>query len=247
MSDDKQDLEAVLRRVQKLLAIANDDRANPAEAAAAASQAEKIMRRYQIDHAGVIEAQLKKADSFGFESVGGTMNPEARASSTCTWSGMLCLAIARLNDCKAEWTYSHQLGVHIRYSGFKSDAQICLWTHLYVVNQLGMALARFKREAHGSVGRKEAEQFRLGFVCAVVESINAEIERKRAEMQSTSASRALVVSKANAVAERFGQQQTRDSKTRVGHGRDEGYAEGRKVDINRRAVGGTTTSQALLA
>jgi hypothetical protein len=38
------DLESVMRRVRKLLAIAEDHRADPAEAAAAAGMAERIMR-----------------------------------------------------------------------------------------------------------------------------------------------------------------------------------------------------------
>lgn len=49
------ELDAVIRRVQKLLAIAQDDRANEHEAAAAAAQAEKLMRKFQIDHTDFIE------------------------------------------------------------------------------------------------------------------------------------------------------------------------------------------------
>ena len=42
---DSPDLESILRRVRKLLAIAEDGRGDPNEAAAAAQQAERIMRK----------------------------------------------------------------------------------------------------------------------------------------------------------------------------------------------------------
>lgn len=58
-----ENLEGVLRRIQKLLAIANDSRANPEEAAAAASMAHKIMQKYQIDHTEVIMAEINRGDS----------------------------------------------------------------------------------------------------------------------------------------------------------------------------------------
>jgi len=43
MIDDKQDLASVLRRVQRLLAIAEDGRSNPNEAAPAARMAEAVV------------------------------------------------------------------------------------------------------------------------------------------------------------------------------------------------------------
>lgn len=239
-------MESVLRRVQKLLAIANDERANPAEAAAAAHQAEKVMRAYQIEHADVIEAQLKRDDAFGFEDIGGTMNPEARARSTTAWSGILSLAIARLNDCKVAWVRTRERGICLRYSGFKADAQVAVWTHLYLVNQLGMALRKYQNECYG-IGRRESEEFRRGFVHALVDKIDKAIEQKKAEMAAQSASRALVVSKANAVAERFGKQKIRSNRFRGGGSVADGYAEGKRVDIGRRGIGSSGGSSPLLA
>lgn len=241
-NDQPRDLEGVLRRVQKLLAIANDERANPAEAAAAASQAEKIMRHYQIEHADVIEASLARDDSFDEQDVGATMNPDAHAKSTTTWAGMLSLAIARLNDCRASWVRTQRLGVTLRYSGYKSDTQVALWTHLYVVNQMGQALRTFQRDTDAT--RTQSESFRKGFVVAVVNSIEAAIKVKHAEMMAASASRALVVTKAGAVDERFGEQKRKSSRFSTDKdGYDSGVREGSKLDLGRRAMGGSASSQ----
>ena len=233
------DLEAVLRRVHKLLAIANDDRANPAEAAAAAGQAEKVMRKYQIEHADVISASLIRDDSFDQQDVGGTMDPSAFSKSATTWAGMLSLAISRLNDCKVGWARSEKIGVCVRYSGYKSDTQVALWTHLYIVSQMVQALRNFQRGV--SSDRKNSERFRKGFIIAVVGNINDAIEAKRAEMAQASNSRELVLVKARAVAERFGEQGVRQSRfSQSGDAFARGHAEGRKVDLQRRGLGASS-------
>lgn len=239
------DLESVLRRVQKLLAIANDDRANPAEAAAAASQAEKIMRKYQIEHADVISASLARDDSFDQQDISGTMNPQANAKSSTTWGGMLALAIGCLHDCKASWARTIQLGVCLRYSGYKSDTQVALWTHLYVVNQMSMALRQHQKEY--GCDRQDSERFRKGFVIAVVASIEKIIQAKRAEMAEASSSQALVLVKAQAVAERFGEQKQRRSNFQVGgNAFQQGRAAGQRVDIGRRGVSASAPAAARL-
>lgn len=245
MTDEPNNLESILRRVQKLLALANDERANASEAAAAASQAENIMRKYQIDNADVIAAQLKRDDAFNTEDVGGTMNPGGRASQTTTWAGQLALAIARLNDCKSEWVCTAKLGVCLRYSGYQSDTQVALWTHLYIVNQMGQALRKFQKDNFSD--RSSSHQFRLGFVAAVIDGITQAIDMKRAEMAMASDSRALVLAKANAVAERFGAQKVKTSGYAIANGYHAGHTEGRKVSLDRRGLSGSTSNTPRLA
>lgn len=104
MSENNPELEGVMRRIQKLLAIAGDDRANPAEAAAAASMAEKVMRKYQLDHADIIASELRsKAPDVGDSAVFANMKRDdpKRPSLTKTpaWGQMLSVAIAQLYDC----------------------------------------------------------------------------------------------------------------------------------------------------
>jgi len=245
MSDTPTELESVLRRVHKLLAIAGDDRANAAEAAAAAGQAEKIMRKYQIEHADVVAASMTRDDSFDEQDIGGTMNPSARSQSATTWAGMLGLAVAKLNDCKAGWARSSTLGVCMRYSGYKSDTQVALWTHLYIVNQMVSALRRHQKE-YGS-DRTSSERFRKGFIIAVVGNINRAIEEKRAEMAQAVSSRELVLIKSHAVAERFGEQRVRQSRfIQGGDAFRNGYQEGGKVDLGRRGLSGGVSGSAIL-
>ena len=231
------DLDAVLRRVGKLLAISGDERANPAEAAAAAGQAEKIMRKYQIDHADIISASAARDDSFDQQDIGGTMNPYARAMTATTWAGMLGLAIAKLNDCRSSWARSAKLGLCLRYSGFKSDTQVCLFTHLYIVNQMVMALRTHQKECGSD--RSQSESFRKGFIVAVCRNLAVATEDKKQEMSQAVNSRELVLVKSGAVSERFGEQRVKHTAFRQsGDSYSEGFAAGRKVDIGRRGVTG---------
>jgi hypothetical protein len=229
------EIDNILRRVHKLLAIAGDSRANPAEAAAAASQAEKIMRKYQIENADVIAASMKLNDYFDTQDIGGTMNTEAVSKSTTSWAGMLALAIARLNDCKSAWVRSPKYGVCIRYSGYKSDTQVALWTHQYIVNQLIIALGEHKKT--NPTHRKESESFRKGFIVAVIDNIEQAIEEKKLEMTETSNSRDLVLVKTQAVFERFGIQKIKLKKYNTGAAAyQKGHSEGSKLNINVRGV-----------
>jgi len=86
-----------MRRVKKLLAIAEDGRADPNEASAAAGMAERIMRKYQIEHADVIELELRRggAESLASVDCGTSMDPRAAAKHASGWAGMLAIAGCR--------------------------------------------------------------------------------------------------------------------------------------------------------
>jgi len=145
VTDDKQDLASVLRRVQKLLAIAEDGRANPNEAAAAARMAEAVMRTYQIEHADVISAELRLggAEAFASIDVGSTMNLDARdVKQASGWAGILAVPVAELNDCQARYASVPERGRTIRFSGYASDVQVCRYTFEFIVNSMAAASRR---------------------------------------------------------------------------------------------------------
>ena len=53
------ELASVMRRVRKLMALANDGRGDVNEMAAAAEMAAKIMAKYRLDYADVLAAELR--------------------------------------------------------------------------------------------------------------------------------------------------------------------------------------------
>lgn len=243
-----QNLEGVLRRVQKLLAIANDDRANPNEAAAAASQAEKIMRKYQIDEADAMRSDLANKDNFSTADCVAIMKRDVkgkgahRPSKVPGWGGWLAYPCAKLNDCEIRYAYTER-GAVIRFFGFAADVQVASWTFDYLVSQMIGSLRQYqKNEARSKV---ESESYRRGFVLAVASMLNNSIAAKKAEMAAAVSSRALVVVKAQAVSERFGDFNYRtggtSNATLEGNAYSAGRAAGSKVSLTQGINGGSAS------
>jgi hypothetical protein len=232
-------LESVKRRVAKLMAIAGDDRANPAEAASAAAMAERLMRKFQIDNVELVTAQLKSgaAEFFSEEYVGTTLDPEGYSKTTCAWSGLLAVAVAELHDCQARFSWSEKHGKSLKFSGYAEDAQMARFTYVYLVQSMAVASRAFLRD-YPVDGRRGAENFRRGFNAALIASLNAASGTKKREMQAESTGRALVIVKTDAVSEKFGvvKYSYRSENTRFDRAFHSGVTEGRKVDVTRRGL-----------
>ena len=235
-----ENLEAVMRRIKKLLAIAEDSRGDPNECAAAARMAESIMRKYQIDHADVISAELQREDAFDSTFVGTTMDPEGASKEASGWAGILAVQVANLYDCQARYSWSAKHGKSLKFSGYKLDTELARQTYVFIVNNMAAASRLYLKENRWA-GRREGESFRNGYIAAVNASIKDMIRAKRAEMEQASSSRSLVIVKANAVAERFGSVNYPSSgrgRSYQGDAFGAGREAGSKLDVGRRGIGG---------
>lgn len=232
-------LEAVFRRLKKLFAIAEDGRGDPAEAAAAASQAEKIMRHYQIEQGDLFINETTGADAFAEWDVGGTedMLPSRPMRIIEKWAGRLCVAVAKLNDCQAViGPFDKLLGKTIRFRGLKPDVEMCKFTYKMVVNNMNMQVHRLKPEAPKS--------FRTGYALEVCQSLQRALEEKKREMQGAVNSRALVVVKENAVVKHYGEVKygTSQVDAKDANSFNQGREEGRKLNATMRGVSGTSNT-----
>lgn len=243
-----ENLEATMRRIRKLLAIAEDSRGDPNECAAAARMAESIMRKYQIDHADVISAELQREDAFDNAFVGTTMDPEGASKTASGWAGILAVQVANLYDCQARYGWTPQHGKSIKFSGYKLDTELARQTYVFIVNNMAAASREYLR-VNKWAGRREGESFRNGYIAAVNASIKDMIRAKQAEMQQASSSRALVIAKDRAVAAHFGSVNYRSSRGRSHQGDafHHGRAAGSKLDVGRRGLGGGSTAVGRIA
>lgn len=237
-AEEADKLADVMRRVRKLLAIAEDSRGDPNECAAAARMAESIMRKFQIEHADVISQELQQGDAFGTADVGTTLNPEAASKNKTGWSGILAVAVAEMYDTQARYEWTPQYGKTVRFSGYKVDVEMARQTYVFIVNNMAAAGRAYLRENRWA-GRREAEAFRNGYnsaACAQLRQLTAE---KKAEMQQASSSRALVVAKDRAVAAHFGEIKYayRSGRSYRADAFCAGRAQGSKLDVGRRGVG----------
>ncbi len=232
-------LESILRRIEKLLAIAGDHRGDPNEAAAAAHQAERMMRKFQIDHADVVESQLaKKGESFASLDVAPSLDLTSSSSGRkAAWAGLLGVAIAKLNDCQCRYVRALNGEKSLRFSGYAPDAQICRYTWMMVVNSLIAATPK-------GIGADGANAFRQGYIASVCASLKAALREKKKTIPSDGQS--LLVIKSAAVAGYFGsvryvrsnQRETSNLSAFVA-----GQKAGAQLDIGRKGVEGSPAIQ----
>jgi hypothetical protein len=235
-----ENLDSIMRRVKKLLAIAEDSRGDPNECAAAARMAESIMRKYQIDHADAISVELQTEAAFDTGDVGSTLDPERRSVEAAGWAGRLAVAVAKLYDAQARYVRTVRYGKTLRFSGYKVDVEMARYTYLFIVNSMAAASRAYLKDTYGA-GRAAGEAFRQGYIAAVCSKLAALRREKDAEMQQASSSRALVLNKANAVAAHFGSVKYGKGggyRTSQGDAFQSGREQGSRLDVGRRGVTG---------
>lgn len=236
------ELDAVIRRVQKLLAIAQDDRANEHEAAAAAAQAEKLMRKFQIDHTDFIEREIK-TDAAAMQTEdcrADAITNGTKAKTIPPWASLLAVGVARMCEVGVTTADSQAFGKCVRFYGYKHDVKLASWMMEYLVATINrLAFLYRSSEDYRIHGRSVLTDYRKGVVQGILMNINKYCREREQEMQQMSSSRALVLVKKDAIVERFGNV-FRTKKTQTSIRRDSSFSNGREagqnVDIRRRGV-----------
>ena len=252
MTSRPEDLAGVLRRIEKLLAIAQDDRANPNEAAAAAGMAERIMRKYQIEHQEVILASLKKGDDLTTADIVATAKTNGtHVKAVPVWAGWLAVAIARLNDCGAKTITVGSTGdACVRFYGFSADVKIAAWTLQYLVATVNRLCDDFKKTPEYMIhGRRGINSYRQGVALGITSLLKAMRAERENEVTQVSTGCLLIVVKQQAITDKFGDFGYRRSKSasiKVEDAFASGLADGKNVDVRRRAVEGGMESALLL-
>lgn len=244
--------ESILRRIQKLLAIASDDRADPNEAAAAAGMAEKVMRKYQIDHAELIMTSLKQGHDLGTEDVIASAKTNGtKVLKVPAWAGWIAVAVSRFTECSASIVTTVNGEKAVRFYGFVEDVKLASWTFSYLVATTNRLVTAYKATAdYAQGGRSVLNSYRQGVATGILAALKDLTEKKAQETKASSAGSALVVAKAQAIAEAYGNHPTRRAKTSVTRSSGAfiaGVQDGRAVDVGRRAVTSNTSSTLRLA
>jgi hypothetical protein len=221
------DRDALMRRLRKLLAIAEDSRGDPNECAAAAAQAERIMRKYQIEHADLL---FKEPDAFGTVATGLGENPfdvAARYSSPC---GQIAVAVAKLYECQARSKNSR-----LEFCGLRLDAILARYTYLMLVETMVATCNVWQKQTKARVGERAG--YLAGYASTVCDALRAAKAERDAEAARPGAFGALVVQKAALVRQHFGDPNYGRSRAAAqGASWHAGALDGRSADIGRRGV-----------
>jgi Protein of unknown function (DUF2786) len=235
-------MDAVKRRIAKLLAIAEDSRANPEEAAAAAGMAEKIMRKYQLDHAEILMVELRKGEAMATaDSVANAKTNKTLAKEVPPWASFVAVAVGRFNHCGARIAKTERGEACVRFFGYEADVQLCKWMFDYLIATINRLAEEYKwSEDYIENGRSVLTSYRRGVASGIISAIKKLEEARQAEQTSTGTS--LMVVKQNAIIEKFGNvfSTKRASNSTVrGDAYAAGYTDGRNVDVGRRSIGNT--------
>jgi hypothetical protein len=160
----------VVAKIVKLLRLASSD--NPHEAALAASRAQELMDRHKVESWMLDGKGEPEEDIANFSSRDDALNPGEK--KTATWKWRLALALAKANAVEL-----YVKGGPIFMVGRPSDVQTVRYLFAYCANAIE-ALVTKQGKGHG---RTWYNNYRLGCVDAIRESLKKERERLRGEMR----------------------------------------------------------------
>lgn len=245
-------VEKILERIRKLLAVANDDRANANEAATAAAMAATMMAKYQIEESDVVLAELKKAENMDTAEVIATAKTNGTpVKAVPLWASQLATVVSRFYDCGALVVRQKDGQKAVRFYGYKADVTICAWSYHYLITMINRAVSEYRWTDHyQAVGRTAAHAYRQGFLSSILINLdNARREREQAN-KSSEVGTALVVAKQEAITEKFGDVfATKKIISRSKIDRNsytDGMIDGQKVDVTHKALEGSQSSNQTL-
>ena len=229
---------ALLERVRKLLAKAEDPGVTPAEAEALTAKAAELMARFGIDRA-LLAAERPETDKPA-DRIIDVPNPWARVQAH-----LLC-GLASALRCQCVILPSRGPGSRIHMFGYASDIERTdvLYTSLLV--QMWQGLAAADVPAWTRSPRAWRRSWLLGFTTAVVTRVRA-AEQQAADQATapatTSGSRAALVlaDRKQIIARNIEQAYPITRKSRVtysGSGYGAGYTKGEQADLGGARLGG---------
>jgi hypothetical protein len=240
----------ILRRVQKLLAIAQDTRADPNEAAAAARMAGIIMHKYQISESETLVATLQRGDDLTEKTYVATAKTNGtKVRAVPAWAQWMAVGVAKLMDCGARVTYTVDGEAAIKFCGYTQDVQVSIWMFDYLVKTVLRLNEAYKTtDAYKRFGRTNLNSYRTGVATGICAALTEAKREKDAANATSNAGRSLVVVKADAIEKRFGGfgYATKKHVTRSAEAFSRGLQDGKKVDVSRRAVENKTSSTEFL-
>ena len=239
---DHENLDSILRRIEKMLAIANCPGADPNEAAAAAGMAERIMRKYQIEQSDVLIASLKRGEGMEQEDVLATAKTNGtKVERVPLWANQISVPVGKLCEVQGCITRNRNDETCIRFFGFGADVKMASWMFSYLVETVNLLCINFRNNdpRYTMYGRKAVNSYRQGVAHGIIVQLNYLILEKQKEQKTTG--QELVIAKEAAIEDFFGiKTKTKAISSKVSRGSSyhDGVVDGKKVDLKVRGVEG---------
>ena len=213
-----------LRKIRACMNLANDNAASEGEVDNALRMADKLMKKFGIDMAEMMQEGKRLEFEFVTEFCAFGDN-----KSNPLWFQWMAVAVAKFTDCIAKQKM-HYPNIGIDFQGHKEDAIFAAWLLDHIKNQLRLAT---RRANCGSPSGRET--FRKAFAKGVCAKLNEARANRPLDMPKN----ALVVVDQK-LAERdahFGGERYRESKSRARFDDFEnyhkGFTAGKAVSVNK--------------
>lgn len=231
--------DAVLRRIEKLLAMAADKRGNANESAAAAAMAARLMQKYQLDEADIIIGKMKAGADICHEDYVPTLaewkEPLKRVPR---WASILTTQIAKLTEtqaCLAKTETNKGLEACVRFMGFCPDVKLAIYTIMYLQAEVRRHRAEFlETYTYKAKGFTALRSYTDGLIIGICTVLQEEIDAREAERRTNSTSTALVVAKNGAIEAQYGPPlKTKEVKITPKAGFNQGVEDGKAITIRK--------------
>lgn len=240
MTNDQLPPDKILERIRKLLALSTSS--NEYEAALAASRAQDLLLKYNLEMSQIEQKEGDEVERWDFRT------PLAE-----TWLDVLINGIATNNMCRVIRGKGYKDGYrdgakfvpgkevrHYYMFGKKPNLEVTVYMYSYLAAEIDRLTPEGKNATY-------VRAFRIGAASKVAERMKEELRT----FQSTEETKALVVVTDKAVTERLKQDFPKTSTSHVSIGDSRGYYDGQaagKTIQFRQGVGGKNAAgQALLA
>jgi hypothetical protein len=234
------DKDWAIKKVQKLMAMAQDGRGNENEAERALAQAEALMRKFGIEQAEVGTSDAAKGFDWAndFAPYGVERQP---AASVPTWYGYVAFGCAIFTDTIVKTHYRPGLGYGVGFYGERTDVAFAVWLVTYLRDTVWREVRKQQKE--NGWGRKESEDFRQ----AMASRLQARMKKLRKERdaafaEASSGTALVLVNQKLALRDaEFGVQKVKHGPARSAssvHAIEAGRATGDRVGFARPLAGG---------
>jgi hypothetical protein len=173
---------AVIAKVRKLLALADDAGATEGEATNAAAAAQRLIELHRLDVA-TLEAGEGDAPPLPEETIVNEPLIEGGAPTAkriVSWRGQLTGGIAKSNGCRHYWHVESGKGVHLRIVGPASRLASVRYLYAYLSHEID----RLGTEAARGNGRAYGNAWRLGCAQRVSERLRESVKAARVEART---------------------------------------------------------------
>lgn len=221
--------EKILKRIERLLAMAKDS-SSPNEAAIAARRAATLMAKHNLEEADVILDEMTDDDIVDIMA-------DAGATQITHWMMRFAVPVAKLMDCDARVYRSGKRKI-VTYLGQKEDAQVAAWVYVYLVDQVKLLSKKYRaqmRKQFGAGHGTNMGDYREGITEEILNTLWQMKKEKEAALAEHVTGTALVVRKQDLIEKKFGETEYSKGKSRQLNDANAYYAgkrDGKNVRIN---------------